>query len=75
MEAINYVTSWSTQLMALIGVGGTFSGIYFGIKMATATDEYEFKKAKDNVKRTITGVVIGLSVSGLITFMRGIIGG
>ena len=74
MEAIKLINSWTTTLMLLVTVGGVFMVTFWAIKMITASDEYDFKRAKENVKRTVIGVVIALSVSGLINVIQSLIG-
>ena len=74
MSAIRLINSWTTVLMLLVTVGGVFMATFWGIKMTVAADEYDFKKAKENVKRTVIGVIIALSISGLISVIQSKIG-
>lgn len=73
MEAINYINQISQYLIGIIAVGGIFTSLFFSIGIITSEDEYAVSKAKRNIKKTIIGVVIGLSVSGLITAILNVI--
>lgn len=74
MSAIRLINSWTTVLMLLVTAAGVFMVTFWAIKMIIASDEYDFKRAKENVKRTVTGVVIALSVSGLIKVIQSLVG-
>lgn len=73
MEAINYINQLSQYLIGIVAVGGIFTSLYFSIGIITGEDEYAVSKAKRNIKKTIIGVIIGLTVSGLITTLLNVI--
>lgn len=73
MEAVNYINQISQYLIGIIGVAAVFSSLFFSIGIITGDDEYAVAKAKKNIKKTIIGAVIGLTVSGLINTLLNVI--
>lgn len=71
MSAVNYLNTMSASLIALMGVGGAFTCLYQSLRWIQADDEYEVLKAKKNIKKTIIGVVVGITVTGLIKYIFG----
>lgn len=71
MSAVNYLNTISASLVALMGVGGAFTCLYQSLKWIQADDEYEVARAKKNIKKTIIGVVVGITVTGLIRYIFG----
>lgn len=69
MSAVNYLNTISSALIGMISLSGIFVGGYHAIKMIQAEDEYGMVRAKKNIKKTIIGVVLGLTVTGLINYI------
>lgn len=72
--AINFVNSLSTSMIALVAVGGAFTCLVQSLKIISG-DESESENAKKNIKTTLKGVAIGLSITGLIKFIFSLLGG
>lgn len=75
MGAIGYINTISSSLILIISVGGGFSCLVQAIKMITADDEYDVARTKKNIRNIIIGIVVGISISGLINYIVGIVGG
>lgn len=73
MSAVNYLNTISASLVGLMSVGGIFTCLYHSLMWIKADDEYEVAKAKKNIQKTIIGVVVGISVTGLINYIFRII--
>lgn len=73
MSAIEYINSMSSALIAVVGAGGAFMALIQCVKMIMSEDEGDVSKAKNNIKTIIKGVVVGLSVTGLIKTIFSII--
>lgn len=71
MEAVNYINTMSASLVRLVAIGGIFSSGYFALKWITAEDEHEVARCKKNIKKVLIGVILGLTVTGLIRFILG----
>lgn len=75
MEAIEFVNSISTGLIAILSVGGGFMALVESIKMIMADDEGDSARAKKNIKTILKAVILGLSVTGLIKILFSTLGG
>lgn len=73
MEAVNYLNTISASLIGLMAVGGGFSCGYQALKWIQSDDEFGVAKAKKNIKKIIIGVVLGITVTGLINYIFRII--
>ncbi|MFQ9249250.1 MAG: hypothetical protein ACLR3R_18535 [Clostridium paraputrificum] len=73
MEAINYLNTLSGYLVLIITGGGIFSCGVFALRMISAEDEAEIKKYKKNLKNVIKGIVIGITVTGLINYISSVV--
>ena len=73
MEAVRYINTISVSLIGIIAVGGAFTCGFHAIKLIQADDEYGVARAKKNIKKTLIGIVMGITVSGLINYIFSII--
>lgn len=73
MEAVNYVNTMSASLVGVMAVGGSFTCGYQALKWIQADDEFGVARAKKNIKKTIIGVVVGISATGLINYIFSVI--
>lgn len=68
---INLVNTASTWVMVISPIVGALFGGYHAIRKSTCDDDMEIKKHEKMIKNAITGVVIALSISGIVTFVSG----
>jgi hypothetical protein len=66
MSAINYLNSISTALLAIVSGGGALMALAYSVKKSMAQDEDEAVRAGRNCTKVIKGVILGVTVTGLI---------
>lgn len=65
---INTASGWILILAPV--VGGLFGG-YHAIRKSASDDDMEIQKHQKMIKNSVTGVVLALSISGIIKFVSG----
>ncbi len=65
---LNAASKWILLIAPL--TGSVFGG-YHAIKKSTSDDDMEIKKHEKMIKNAIVGVVVAMTVSGIITFVTG----
>lgn len=68
IELVNTASTWVLVLAPI--VGGLFGG-YHAIRKSTCEDDMEIKKHEKMIKNSVIGVILALSVSGIISFVSG----
>jgi len=70
MEAINFLTGWITWLYILIPVGAGTMVTYQGFRKTATEDQGVIEDCNRKIKNTIKGAIVGLTLSGLIQFIK-----
>ncbi len=70
MEAILFVSSWTTYLLLLVPPGAAAIVTYHALKSSFADDEATKNEAKNKIINTIKAAVIMETIVGLITIIK-----
>lgn len=70
MEAINYITRWTTWLLLIIPVGAGATVTYYAVSKSLSFDMENKGHCDVRIRQTIKGAIIGMSISGIITLIK-----
>lgn len=69
---LNAASGWVLILAPI--VGGLFGG-YHAIRKSASDDDMEIAKHDKRIKNAVFGVILALSISGIVKFVAGYYGG
>lgn len=70
MEAISFLSGWTTWLFVLIPAGATAMVTYQAFKKSLTDDQSTINDCNNKIRNTIKGAIIGITLSSLIGIIR-----
>jgi len=74
MEAISFLSGWTTYLFGIIPVGAGAMVAYQALKRSMADDEETVADCNQKIKNTLKGSAVGLTLAGTITVIKSFYG-
>lgn len=70
MEAIKFMTDWIDWLFVIIPIGAGTAVTYFSVRKSLSTDSEELGHYNKNIKQTIKGAILAITLSGFIEIVK-----
>lgn len=70
MEAIAFLTQWTSWLLLVIPAGAGMMVTYYALKKTLSLDLEEKGHCDVRIKQTLKGAIVGIGIAGFITIVK-----
>jgi len=74
MQAINFLSGWTTWLLVLIPVGAGTMITYQALRKSTALNASTTEECNGKIINTFKGAILGMTIAGTITIIKSFYG-